>query len=182
MFIWEYIKSPAKVGAFAPSSKRLAKKMVASIDFESCKCIVEFGPGTGVFTDEVIARKREDTVLILIEQNEEFWARLVLRYANKKNVHVVHGDAARVAQYLVQYGQEKADYIVSGLPFTSLPKKVSQSIFAATKKVIGNSGKFITFQYTMLKKNMFLQWFQLENTRYELWNFPPAFVLEMKRS
>lgn len=181
MFILEYLKSPMKVGAIAPSSKRLAKKMVTPIKFENCKCIVEFGPGTGVFTDEIIARKGEDVVFILIEQNQEFWSELHRRYQFKRNVHVVHGDASNIELYLSRYHQEKADYIVSGLPFASLPKTVSHSILAAIKNTIGDSGSFITFQYTLLKKNMFLNWFSLENTTYEFLNFPPAFVLEMKK-
>lgn len=180
MFIIEYLKNPMTVGAFAPSSRRLAKKMVKPIDFTNCKCIVEFGPGTGVFTDEIILHKGEDTVLILIEQSKQFCDELSERYKNKQNVHVVHGDAIHVEQYLKKFGQKKADYIVSGLPFTSLPKEISKDIFSATKKVIGNSGKFITFQYSLIKKKMFLQWFKLENTTYEAWNFPPAFILEMR--
>ncbi|MBU3877253.1 methyltransferase domain-containing protein [Faecalicatena sp. AGMB00832] len=181
MFILEYLKSPRKVGAVAPSSKRLAKKMVAPIQFENCRCIVEFGPGTGVFTDEVIAQKGEDVVFILIEQNQEFWRKLHQRYQFKKNVHVVHGDASDIGLYLKKYHQQKADYIISGLPFASLPKAASQSILAAIKTTIGESGRFITFQYTMFKKSMFLHWFELEKTTYELLNFPPAFVLEMKK-
>lgn len=181
MFLLEYLKSPMKIGAVAPSSKRLARKMAEPIDFKNCKCIVEFGPGTGVFTDEIIARKGEDIVFILIEQNQEFWAKLHQRYKFKKNVHVVHGDASDIQLYLDRYHQQKADYIISGLPFASLPKSVSQRILEAIRNVIGDSGKFITFQYTLLKKNMFLQWFHLENTEYELLNFPPAFVLEMKK-
>lgn len=181
MFILEYLKNPRKVGALAPSSKRLARRMVKPINFENCKCIVEFGPGTGVFTDEIIALKDEDTVFILIEQNKEFWSRLHQRYQHKKNIHVIHGDAANVGSYLAKYDQKKADYIVSGLPFTSLPKKASQNILKAVQNVIGDSGRFITFQYTMLKKSIFLHWFHLVHTNYELLNFPPAFILEMKK-
>ena len=50
MFLLEYIKNPRKVGAIMPSSKYLAHEMISSIDFENIDCIVEYGPGTGVFT------------------------------------------------------------------------------------------------------------------------------------
>ncbi len=50
MFLLEYIKNPSKVGAIAPSSRYLADGMIQSIDFNSAECIVEYGPGTGVFT------------------------------------------------------------------------------------------------------------------------------------
>ncbi|MGL5353252.1 MAG: SAM-dependent methyltransferase, partial [Clostridium sp.] len=68
-FLEEYIKSPRTIGAVAPSSERLAKKMIESINFESAECIVEYGPGTGVFTEKLVRNKKRSTILILIEYN-----------------------------------------------------------------------------------------------------------------
>jgi phospholipid N-methyltransferase len=53
-FLSEYLKSPRTVGAVAPSSNKLAEKMVCDLDYENAKCIVEYGPGTGVFTDKLV--------------------------------------------------------------------------------------------------------------------------------
>lgn len=64
-FLIEYFKSPRTIGAVAPSSERLAEKMVKDIDFENAKSIVEYGPGIGVFTEKLMERKRQDTILIL---------------------------------------------------------------------------------------------------------------------
>ena len=57
-FLKEYIKHPRTVGAVAPSSRRLANGMMMPIDFENASCILEFGPGTGVFTEELIRRRK----------------------------------------------------------------------------------------------------------------------------
>ena len=76
MFIKEYIKHPRKVGAIAPSSKYLAYKMIKEINFELAKCIVEYGPGTGAFTEKILARAKDDTKIILLEVNEEFYCKL----------------------------------------------------------------------------------------------------------
>ncbi|PRP96638.1 hypothetical protein TUN_33020 [Bacillus sp. M21] len=59
-FLSEFIKNPKNTGAIAPSSKILATKMVDTINFETAKCIVELGPGTGVFTKEIIKRKKKE--------------------------------------------------------------------------------------------------------------------------
>ena len=72
MFIWEYIKNPKEIGAIAPSSGHLANKMVSEINFEKAKYIIEYGPGTGIFTEKILARVKDNTVVILIEVNEEF--------------------------------------------------------------------------------------------------------------
>ena len=53
-FLLQYITHPRTVGAIIPSSKNLSRKMIANIDFNKCKCIVELGPGTGVFTERIL--------------------------------------------------------------------------------------------------------------------------------
>lgn len=178
-FFMEYLKNPSKIGAIAPSSKWLAKKMVGQIRFKECRCIVEYGPGTGVFTDEVIRRKKNIT-FIVIEQNREFYLRLKKKYSKIKNLVLINGDASNIEKYLADRGIDKVDYIISGLPFASLPSKVSHNILKATQKVIGRKGKFITFQYTLLKKKFFLNYFSIDKITFEIKNLPPAFVLTMK--
>ena len=66
-FLMQYILHPRTTGAIFPSSKKLACKMIESIDFNNCECIVEFGPGTGAFTEELL--KRPKNILDL------FWCR-----------------------------------------------------------------------------------------------------------
>lgn len=176
----QYIKNPRCIGAVAPSSKRLAKAMVQPIDFGSAFCIIEFGPGTGVFTQELINRRKEDTTLILIEQNVDFYGLLKKKYDAHKNLVIIHGSAENAYKILRKHGFSNADYIVSGLPFTSLPKEVSLRIIEAAKKVIGQEGLFITFQYTMIKRKFFEQHFKFKKCIHEIRNFPPAHVFVME--
>lgn len=58
-FLIEYFKSPRTIGAVAPSSEKLAEKMVGDIDFKNSEVIIEYGPGTGVFTDKLVKRRRK---------------------------------------------------------------------------------------------------------------------------
>ena len=176
----EFLKTPRKIGAIAPSGKHLSVEMMTPIDFTSAKVIVEYGPGTGSFTKELVTRRRSDTVLILIEQNKTFCERLRASFDNLPNLFIVHGSAENVGQYLEARGFHSADYIVSGLPFTSLPAAVSDHILNATKRALGQEGKFITFQYSLVKKKFFEQYFQIINCRKVIKNLPPAFVLVMK--
>ena len=60
-FILEYIKHPRKIGAVAPSSRCLSRKMMKPIDFSSAEVIVEYGPGTGSFTSELIAGRKPNS-------------------------------------------------------------------------------------------------------------------------
>ncbi|BBF43082.1 ribosomal RNA adenine dimethylase domain protein [Lachnospiraceae bacterium KM106-2] len=179
-FIKQYIKHPSKVGAVAPSSRYLAEQMMETINFNRCQCIVEYGAGTGVFTKEIIKRKKEDTLFLVIEENEVFYRELLQQFGEYENVRIIHGKAEQVDQYLKQYDQSKADYIVSGIPFASLPKVVSNQILRKTETVLGGKGVFITFQYTMFKKKLFERYFTVRRYKKVYRNVPPANVLVMK--
>ena len=176
----EFLKHPRKIGAIAPSGKHLSAKMMTPIDFTSAKVIVEYGPGTGSFTKELVTRRKSDTVLILIEQNQTFCEQLRASFGDLPNLFIMHGSAENVGQYFEACGVHSADYIVSGLPFTSLPAVVSDHILNATKPALGQEGKFITFQYSLVKKKFMEQYFQIINCWKVTKNLPPAFVLVMK--
>ena len=57
-FLIQFLKNPINIGAVAPNEKFLAKKMIKSIQFDCAKCIMEYGPGTGSFTKEIIKHKK----------------------------------------------------------------------------------------------------------------------------
>ncbi|BCN29390.1 class I SAM-dependent methyltransferase [Anaeromicropila herbilytica] len=181
-FLIQFLKSPRSIGAIAPSGKFLARKMMEPIRFDNAKGIVEFGPGTGSFTREIVRQKSRDSVLILIENNRFFCQQLKEKYKNCQGVYVIYGNAENVNEYLKKYGFDTADYIISGLPFTSLPVKVSENILTSTQKAIGKNGQFITFQYSLAKKKFFKCYFNITECLFELRNLPPAYVLVMKSS
>ncbi|MBR0163297.1 MAG: SAM-dependent methyltransferase [Lachnospiraceae bacterium] len=179
-FLKEYLRHPRTVGAVAPSGKGLAKKMTKPVDFARARVIVEYGPGTGAFTKRLFRLKKEETKLILIEQNDVFYEKMRSLCDGKKNTHVLHGSAEEADRLLAELGIAHADVVLSGLPFASLPEKTSIRIFQATKRLIGAEGIFVTFQYTMWKKRFFEKYFRIAKTLFEWRNLPPAFVLVMR--
>jgi phospholipid N-methyltransferase len=179
-FILQYIAHPRSVGAVAPSSRFLACEMVSSVDFAEAACIVEFGPGTGVFTERILKGRNPDTEVVIIERNADFCAVLGKRYAGVPGLHIVNGSAEGVGRYLAERGFERADYIVSGLPFASLPPQVSAGILSQAAKHLEPGGRFITFQYTLLKKGMINRYFKSIEISREWRNLPPAYVLSCR--
>lgn len=142
-FLMQFLRHPRSVGAIAPSGKNLSEKMVEPINFQTAKIIVEYGAGTGSFTRELLKRKREDTLLISIEKNDKFVKILKKEFPEdgEKNFRIVHGGAEDACEILALHGYEQADYVVSGLPFTSLPKNLSVKIFGETQKAITRKEK-----------------------------------------
>lgn len=176
LFIKQYIKNPGFVGAILPSSKYLADKMVETINFKSASCIMEYGPGTGVFTDKILKARKSDTILLIFETNEVFYNLLQEKYKNEPNLHIINDSAEHIEKYMAKYHIPWADYIVSGLPFTSLPQIASANILKQTQSHLRQDGRFVLFQYTLFKKKLIEQYFNTIKITRELRNMPPAYV------
>ncbi|EES49342.1 methyltransferase [Clostridium botulinum] len=176
-FLMQYFTHPRTTGAIMPSSKKLSYKMIENINFNKCNCIVEFGPGTGVFTEEILKRRNSNTIIMLIEYNEEFYKILKSKYGNIENVYIINDSAENIDYYINKYDITNVDYIVSGLPFASLPQEMSDKILEKSKIVLGDDGNFITFQYTKLKMSLINNYFKNIKAKKEFLNIPPAYVL-----
>ena len=176
-FLEEFLRNPATVGSLIPSSPELTKAVLAPIDFQRARCIVEYGPGTGVFTDALMARRQPDTPLLVVEANRRFAQLLRERYAGHAGIYVVHGSADKTGEYLQAHGLPAPDYVVCGLPFSSLPRKLGWRILEHTRQVLAPGGRLMLFQYSLQNRRLFERFFRLVGHEQVLLNLPPAFVL-----
>jgi len=67
LFARNFIRDPIALGTLLPSSRFLVRRTLAGVPWERCRVLVEFGPGVGEFTFEILRRMRSDAVLIGIE-------------------------------------------------------------------------------------------------------------------
>lgn len=171
----QFWKDRKMVGAMAPSSKHLAKKMVENIDFDASPIIVELGPGTGVFTDEIIKKMPQTTTLLVFELNDLFFQNLHARI-NDPRVHVIHDSAEHIEKYLEEYKLGKADVVVSSLPLAVFPEELRLSVLTASKNALKSNGQYIQFQYSLQAKRLLKKFFVNMKIRFTALNFPPAFV------
>ncbi len=104
------------LGSIVPSSSFLVKHLMAEIDWDRARVLVEFGPGVGTITREVLKRMRQDAVLVAIELNEEFVEHLGETIRDTR-LRLVHGSAAEVRRILAEQGLAAADYIISSIPW-----------------------------------------------------------------
>ena len=182
LFLYQFLTNPKSVGAILPSSSLLGDKMIEKINFKKAKYIVEYGPGTGVFTEKLIKKRDPKTVLLLVENNKEFYTLLKEKYKEQNNVFIVNGSAEYIERYLREFDIPYVDYVVSGLPFSSLPTNVSSEILLNTTKVLKEGGRFITFQYTKVKKGFINHYFAKIDVKKEYRNFPPAYIFSCSTS
>jgi phospholipid N-methyltransferase len=176
VFLRGLVRAPRSVGAIAPSSRHLVAAQLHAARIEHAQVIVEWGPGTGVFTHAIIARMRPEARLFVFEINPVFLAQLRREIADRR-VTIMDVSAADTQEVLLQHGVPSADVIVSGLPFTSLPQPVTHAILRAALHVLRPGGVFVTYQYSTLLRHTLRQYFpSLRIAAFVLRNLPPAFV------
>ena len=163
------------VGSVIPSSRFLSKKMLQPIHFEQAKVIVELGPGTGVFTKELLTKMSADCHLVVIELNDAFFKDLQQKFKHP-NLHLVHGSAGDLTSILKGFNLAKADYILSSLPLSNFSAALRNSILEAINDNLVQEGKLIQFQYTRGLKKLYGTHFKQVHIAYTLLNFPPAFI------
>ncbi|MEL7472187.1 MAG: methyltransferase domain-containing protein [Planctomycetota bacterium] len=143
-FLTEFVRNPRSTAAIAPSSRRLARQMLEGLDLSGEITVVEYGPGSGVFTREALDRLDEAARLVAIERNPRFAEALRARRP-RADVHL--GDAQDVLSVLAHRGLRHADAIISGLGWPSIPDQPREAILEATAQALKPGGEFRTFGY-----------------------------------
>jgi phosphatidylethanolamine/phosphatidyl-N-methylethanolamine N-methyltransferase len=186
-FFAEFVLHPTKTGAVAPSSQYLARVMVQWIDLPGAKTVLEYGPGTGVFTEHILGRMRPDAQFAAIELNSRL-AELFRR--RHPQLTLVEDSVANVEEICRRLGLESVDCIVCGLPWASFPESLQTRILDQMMTVMGPGGQFVTFAYLqglLLPPGrrfaaLLPRYFSHVSKSRTVWlNLPPAFVYQCKR-
>jgi phospholipid N-methyltransferase len=172
-FLRGFIKHPVMVGSIIPSSTKLINRMLGPVDWENTKVFVEYGPGVGTFTRPILKRMSADATLITIDTNAEFTEYLREDIDDERLIPVT-GSAADVEKILADRGLTHADYVLSGLPFSTLPPGVGDAIGAATAKVIRPGGAFLVYQFSPKVREFIAPVFERIERGFEWINVPPA--------
>ncbi len=173
MFFQGFLKHPVMVGSIVPSSDRLIRKMLGPVDWANTKLFVEYGPGVGTFCRPILDRLAPDAQLIAIDTNSDF-IRYLRHTISDTRFAAVHGSAADVAQIVADHGHENADYVLSGLPFSTLPPGVGPAIAKATFETLRPGGAFLVYQFSPKVKDFLLPHADRIDHAMEWWNVPPA--------
>jgi phospholipid N-methyltransferase len=172
-FLRGFFKNPVMVGSVIPSSRRLIDRMLGPVDWGTTKLFVEYGPGVGTFTRVILERLPDDARLLTIDTNPEFTAFLKESIDDPRLIAVT-ASAADVEKVLTERGLPAADYILSGLPFSTLPPGVGDAISSATAKAIRPGGAFLVYQFSPKVRDFLAPVFDRLDRGFEWVNMPPA--------
>ena len=86
----------------------------------------------------------------------------------------VLGSAADVEAIVRAHGYDHADYVLSGLPFSTLPDGVGPAIAAATYRVLRTGGAFLVYQFNPKARNFMAKHFKHIDAGFEALNVLPC--------
>ncbi|PTX63966.1 phospholipid N-methyltransferase [Kordia periserrulae] len=179
-FFREAIRDIKTSGTIVPSSRFLTKRMVKHIDFDTVKVIVEFGPGNGIITKEILKRIRPGTKLIAFEINNRFFESLEKIKHSQLIIEKV--SAEEITPILQKHGFDKVDCVVSSLPFTNIPAEISDRILDNTYEAMRDNSVFVQYQYSLSYYKKLKEVFKDKvKLSFEAFNIPPAFVYIAKK-
>ncbi len=186
-FLKAFFRNSSHVGAIAPSSSELSGILADTVAWDSVGCVVEYGPGTGVVTEEVAKRLHGRVRFFAIERDPQLAA---ITRRRCPHLEVIEGCVTRIPELCRERGIEKVDAILSGLPWASFPPDLTKAILAATFEVLPPGGHFATFAYWQglllpgsrgFRRLLKEQFSSVERTRTAWRNLPPAFVYRCVR-
>lgn len=141
-FLREWLRDPLRVASVAPSGRALAALMTREIDAATAP-VIELGPGTGAFTDALLARGIPEDQLALIEMGDNFVNLLRFRLPRAT---VLAMSATRLGKVAL-FGGTRAGAVVSGLPILAMPPRAVMQILTGAFVHLRDGGAFYQFTY-----------------------------------
>lgn len=173
LFAQNFLKHPRMLGSLIPSSRFLVNQLLKEIDWSQAQLVVEYGPGVGTFTGEILERMGADAKLVVLEMNPDFVAYLREHFDDERLV-VAERSAADVRAVLAEQGLGAADYIISGIPFSTIEPAVREQILSATHAALVPGGEFLVYQFSGKILPLLKVQFREVRTGFEPLNILPA--------
>ena len=186
-FLREFISQPMATGAIFPSSKALGRAVVRTLNLSQAAAIVEYGPGTGAFTNYILQAMNRKTKFIAIEINPRLAGMFRARHPG---VRIIEDSVTNARAICTGAGIDEVDCIVSGLPWASFPRQLQIEILEEMMRVLKPGGQFVTFAYVhgvvlppgRRFSKILPRYFQSVSKSPVVWrNLPPAFVYRCTR-
>ena len=174
-FFIRYIRNPSSIGAVCPSSRFLARKMVAPVKsvIEGNSIVVELGSGTGAVTKYILSELNISPNQLYCVEFDTTSAKLLLDKFPDANV--VNDSAENLVQILGK-DIDNLKCIVSCLPLLSLPDDCAQRVLQCVENVLPEGGIFVQFTYNLVKPSAdkYIKDLKRVKTMYTALNIPPA--------
>ncbi len=145
LFFKSFLERPMEVGSIIPSSRFLERRVARCAGLDHARVVVELGPGTGGTTEALLRSLRPDAKLLAIEINPRLAERVRARIADPRLL--VHcGSAEDLPSALATHGLDAPNAVISGIPFSTMPRPVALAILRAIRDALAPTGRFVAYQ------------------------------------
>lgn len=184
-----FFKDLKQVGAIAPSSKFLAKDLVAKLkeQLANANCpplnILEIGAGTGPLTKQITKHLRPQDQFDIVEIHKKFYQIIKAKYQEQPNLRIHHTDILNFQP------DHRYHFIFSSLPYENMPEEISRQIWKKKLELCSSDAFISYFKYVKFRNfkcdfeekmvNKFGQ-----NKKFVFLNLPPAkiYTLEINQN
>ncbi len=183
IFLKRFLQRPFQVASIIPSSRALIRRVAGKMELSQPRVIVEYGPGEGCHTREIVRQMHPESQIILFELDPELAQHLSEQFRDDRRVTILNSDAALLAQELVKRGHTHCDYVVSGIPFSILEPEKKRELLRNTYDALAphDSSAFIIYQVTNELVGHCRHFPRVES-EYCLQNLPPMFVTKFYKT
>jgi phospholipid N-methyltransferase len=173
------------IGSLVPTSQTSVKYICRRIDGLRPVVVVEYGPGTGVFTKHLLRHLHPDSLVLAIELNRMFARRLRAasqrRRLRRPRLVVENDTACNIRALLEKYDRPHADYVLSGIPFSFFRDSLKREIIRETYEALKPGGSFLAYQFRSGLSNYMREYFPEVRVSNSLINLPPLWIMDGRK-
>lgn len=150
----------------------MERRIVKTAELATASVAVELGPGTGGTTRALLRNLPANATLLTIEINPDFVSLLRIHIKDPRLI-VHHGSATDIPNILDQHGLQKADVILSGIPFSTMQPSLGTDILRSVRHSLAPGGRFVAYQFRDRVHTLGVDVFGNASIQTELLNVPP---------
>ncbi|RTR00438.1 class I SAM-dependent methyltransferase [Halomonas nitroreducens] len=147
LFARNFFKHPRMLGSIIPSSPFLVRRLLERIDWQHARVIVEYGPGVGTITQELLQRLPAEATLLVLETNRDF-VDFLQRSLPDPRLQVVQGSAETIQAELTRLGLPAADYVLAGIPFSTMSAPSRAAVLMSSLEALSPQGSMLIYQFS----------------------------------
>jgi phosphatidylethanolamine/phosphatidyl-N-methylethanolamine N-methyltransferase len=174
-FLRGFLERPKEVGSIIPSSRWMERRITRTAEIANANLVIELGPGTGGTTKALLQAMGEGAKLLAIEINPGF-CELLTQTIRDPRLIVHEGSAADIPEALAKHDLGAPDVVLSGIPFSTMPKELGLSILQSVQDSLAPGGRFVAYQFRDVVHTLGKQIFGPASVQLELLNVPPMRV------
>jgi len=183
----EFLRTPREIGTIIASSKSLVAAMVDWIEWDRVEVAVEYGPGKGAITREILQRLRRRTTFFAIELNASFAASFRTALPD---VRLHEESVENIAGICAERGVTKIDCVISGLPWATFSDEQQDRYLDEMLKKMPPGAQFVSFAYLVglpfasgrrFRRCLDNHFTSVETSEIVWKNLPPAVVYRCRK-